>query len=64
VSWIRAIYAGELERGAAQSGAHRTLGCDDDVRTVEHSPLYEIARVLVRFNHVASVIVNVNHSIM
>jgi hypothetical protein len=28
------------------------------------SPLFEIARVLVRFDHVASVIVNANHSIM
>ena len=27
-------------------------------------PLPEIARVLVRFNHVASLIVNANHSIM
>jgi hypothetical protein len=26
--------------------------------------LFEIARVLVRFNHVASFIVNANHSIM
>jgi hypothetical protein len=28
------------------------------------SPLFEIARVLVRLDHVASVIVNANHSIM
>jgi predicted trehalose synthase len=27
------------------------------------SPLFEIARVLVRFDHVASFIVNANHSI-
>jgi hypothetical protein len=26
--------------------------------------LFEIARVIVRFNHVASVIVNANHSLM
>ena len=31
---------------------------------VSPSPLFEIARVLVRFNHVASRIVNANHSIM
>jgi hypothetical protein len=28
------------------------------------SPLFEIARLLVRLDHVASVIVNPNHSIM
>jgi hypothetical protein len=28
------------------------------------SPLFEIALMLVRFNHVAHVIVNANHSIM
>ena len=28
------------------------------------SPLFECARVLVRFDHVASVVVNANHSIM
>jgi hypothetical protein len=28
------------------------------------SGLFEIARVLVRFNHVAGVIINANHSIM
>ena len=27
-------------------------------------PLFEIARVLVRFNHVANVIVNSNHSVV
>jgi hypothetical protein len=28
------------------------------------SPLFELARVLVRFDHVASIIVNANHGIM
>jgi len=28
------------------------------------SPLFEIARVLVRFNHIARIIVNPNHSIV
>jgi hypothetical protein len=28
------------------------------------SPLFEIARLLVRFDHVASFIVNANHGIM
>jgi len=28
------------------------------------SPLFEIARVLVRLDHVASIIVNANHSVM
>jgi hypothetical protein len=27
-------------------------------------PLFEIARVLVRFNHVASYVVNANHGVM
>jgi hypothetical protein len=30
----------------------------------KNSPLLEIARLLVRFDHVASVIVNANHGIM
>jgi len=29
--------------------------------TIETSPLFEIARLLVRLNHVASLIVNANH---
>ena len=28
------------------------------------SPLFELARVLMRFDHVASIIVNADHSIM
>ena len=35
-----------------------------DAVRVKTSPLLEIALVLVRFNHVASVIVNTNHGIM
>jgi len=31
---------------------------------VSPSPLFELARVLVRFNHVASLVVNAHHSIM
>jgi hypothetical protein len=31
---------------------------------VTTSPLFEIALVLVRFDHVASVIINANHSIV
>jgi hypothetical protein len=34
------------------------------VMRVKNSPLFEIARVLVRFDHVASVIVNANDGIM
>jgi hypothetical protein len=30
----------------------------------KNSPLFELARVLVRLDHVASFIVNANHSIM
>ena len=32
--------------------------------TTETSPLFEIALVLVRFHHAASIIVNANHGIM
>ena len=28
------------------------------------SPLFELARVLVRLDHIASIVVNANHSIM
>jgi len=31
---------------------------------VKTSPLFEIARVLVRLNHVASIMVRANHSII
>jgi hypothetical protein len=31
---------------------------------VSDSPLLEIARLLVRFNHIASTILNANHSAM
>jgi hypothetical protein len=34
------------------------------IRAKKTSPLFELARVLVRFNHIASVIVNANHGIM
>ena len=34
------------------------------VGTMATSPLFEIARVLVRFDHIASAIVNANHSTM
>ena len=34
------------------------------ISNVEFSQFFEIARVLVRFNHVASVIVNSDHSEM
>jgi hypothetical protein len=34
------------------------------LRLAERPPLFEIARVLVRFYHVASVIVNANHGIV
>jgi hypothetical protein len=34
-----------------------------DVMRAKTSPLFELARGLVRFNHVASFIVNANHAI-
>ena len=35
-----------------------------DMMRVKSSPLFEPARVLVRFNHVTRIIVNANHSIV
>jgi hypothetical protein len=35
-----------------------------DVARVETSRLFELARVLVRFDHITNVIVNANHSVM
>jgi hypothetical protein len=35
-----------------------------EVTRAKTSPLFEIASVLVRLGHVASIIVNANHSIM
>ena len=35
-----------------------------DMLRVKSSPLFEPARVLVRFNHVTRIIVNANHSIV
>jgi len=37
---------------------------EDAMEVTASSPLPEIARVLVRFDHVARLIVNVNHSVM
>jgi hypothetical protein len=37
---------------------------EDAMEVMANSPLPEIARLLVRFDHVARVIVNANHSIM
>ena len=37
---------------------------EDAMEVTASSPLPELARVLQRFNHVASIIVNANHSIM
>ena len=37
---------------------------EDAMEVTASSPLPELARVLVRFNHIASLIVNANHSII
>jgi hypothetical protein len=37
---------------------------EDAMEVTASSPLFELALVLVRLDHVASFIVNVNHSIM
>jgi hypothetical protein len=37
---------------------------EDAMEVTASSPLFEIAFVLVRFDHVASLIVNANHSVM
>jgi hypothetical protein len=39
-------------------------GTDARCDKKEISPLFELARVLVRFNHIANVIVNADHSAM
>jgi hypothetical protein len=39
-------------------------GTDARCDKKEISPLFEIARLLVRFDHVACLIVNANHSVM
>jgi hypothetical protein len=35
-----------------------------DIRKRDRSPLFEITFVLVRFDHIASLIVSANHSVM
>jgi hypothetical protein len=37
---------------------------EDAMEVTASSPLFELSRVLVRFNHVARFIVNANHGIM
>ena len=37
---------------------------EDAMEVTASSPLFEIARLLVRFDHLASIIVNANHGIM
>ena len=37
---------------------------EDAIEVTAISPLFEIARVLLRFNHVANFILNANYSIM
>ena len=44
--------------------SNRTDADDLAVAVVLTSELFEISRVLVRFDHVASFIVNTNHSIL
>jgi hypothetical protein len=33
-------------------------------KAAEHLPIFELARVLVRFDHLTSLIVNANHSVI
>jgi hypothetical protein len=37
---------------------------EDAMEVTASSPLFEIARLLVRFDHLASIIVNTNHSVV
>ena len=37
---------------------------EDAMEVTASSPLFELSRALVRFDHIASVIVNANHGIM
>jgi hypothetical protein len=54
-----AIYC-ERRRGYGDLPVRPKAECD----RVKTSPLFELAHVFVRFNHVASLIVNANHTIM
>jgi hypothetical protein len=47
-----------LDFSAAAATVAGSVGGND------RSPLFELARVFVRINHIASIIVNANHGIM
>jgi hypothetical protein len=50
--------------GIAPVGSETEDKFEDAMEVTASLPLSEIARVLVRFDHVARLIVNVNHSVM
>jgi hypothetical protein len=52
------------KRGQLQTATNRSIVVSRGPANKIALPLFEIARVLVRFDHVASFIVNANHSVM
>jgi len=69
----------DVPRSVVRNAHERIVGCglgivpadsetedkfEDAMEVTASSPLPEIARVLVRFDHVACLIVNANHSVM
>jgi hypothetical protein len=60
------VFAASLDLGAGDSVYFRDCyqGTQARRKRKVNSPLLKVARVLVRFNHVARIIVSANHSIM
>ncbi len=57
------MYRDTVEPRFEESAANAKLSHGDG-RGKHSLPVFELARVLVHFNHIASVIVNANHSIV
>jgi hypothetical protein len=53
--------AAQIQKVSARLEINKTA---PQIAAWQNSPLFEIARVLVRVDHAASFIVNANHSIM
>jgi hypothetical protein len=65
--WVqRALSDNSLSSGCPISTRHRPVAPASAVKIggQANSPFFELARTLVRFDHVATLIVNANHSIL
>jgi hypothetical protein len=60
---IRLLAWGEFDK-SGNIGHRFTRKCDLMQGEIVNSPLFELARVFVRLDHVASFIVNANHGVM